>query len=59
MDKIGLGTANWLVIIVYLIAMLGVGLYFTKKAGKNTDEFLLPAGKYRRGQQDLVFMLRH
>lgn len=45
MDKIGLGTANWLVIIVYLIAMLGVGLYFTKKAGKNTDEFFTAGGK--------------
>lgn len=45
MDKVGLGTANWLVIIVYLIAMLGVGLYFTKRAGKNTDEFFTAGGK--------------
>ncbi|WP_152657562.1 sodium:solute symporter [Oceanobacillus sp. CFH 90083] len=45
MDKVGLGTFNWMVIIVYLIAMLAVGLYFTKRAGKNTDEFFTAGGK--------------
>lgn len=45
MDKVGLGTVNWIVLIVYLLAMLGVGLYFTKKAGKNTDAFFKASGK--------------
>ncbi|PAV30826.1 Na+/proline symporter [Virgibacillus profundi] len=45
MEKVGLGTINWVVLIVYLIAMLGVGLYFTKKAGKNTDAFFTASGK--------------
>ena len=45
MEKVGLGTLNWIVLIVYLVAMLGVGLYFTKKAGKNTDAFFKASGK--------------
>ena len=39
MTKIGFGTVNWIVLVVYLLAMLGVGVYFTKKASKNTDAF--------------------
>lgn len=45
MEKIGLGTINWIVLIVYLIAMLGVGVYFAKKSGKNTDAFFTASGK--------------
>ncbi|MBR3117747.1 MAG: Na+/proline symporter, partial [Oceanobacillus sp.] len=45
MEKVGLGTVNCIVLIVYLIAMLGVGLYFTKKAGKDTDAFFKASGK--------------
>ena len=45
MEKVGLGTVNWIVLVVYLIAMLGVGLYFTKKAGKDTDAFFKASGK--------------
>src|SRR5690625_2813173 len=45
MEKIGLGTVNWVVLIVYLIAMLGVGFYFTKRSGKNTDAFFTASGK--------------
>jgi len=45
MEKIGLGTVNWVVLIVYLIAMLGVGVYFTKRSGKNTDAFFTASGK--------------
>ena len=37
MDKIGFGTLNSIVLAVYLIAMLGIGVYFTKKAGESTD----------------------
>lgn len=39
MTKVGFGTLNWIVLVVYLLAMLGVGMYFTKKASKNTDAF--------------------
>ncbi|MGY0692427.1 sodium:solute symporter [Virgibacillus sp. FSP13] len=45
MDKVGLGTGNWIVLVVYLIAMLGVGVYFTKRSGKNTDAFFKASGK--------------
>ena len=39
MDKIGFGTLNSIVLAIYLIAMLAIGVYFTKKAGESTDEF--------------------
>ncbi len=39
MTKVGFGTINWIVLVIYLLAMLGVGVYFTKKASKNTDAF--------------------
>lgn len=45
MEKIGFGTANWAVLIIYLLAMLAVGVYFTKKSGKNTDAFFTAGGK--------------
>lgn len=45
MDKIGLGTTNWVVLVIYLIAMLGVGVYFTRKSGKDTDAFFTASGK--------------
>lgn len=44
MDKIGFGTLNSIVLAVYLIAMLGIGVYFTKKAGESTDEFFKAGG---------------
>lgn len=44
MEKVGLGTFNWLVLIVYLLAMLGVGIYFAKRSGKNTDAFFTASG---------------
>ena len=39
MEKVGFGTLNWIVLVLYLLAMLAVGAYFTKKASKNTDSF--------------------
>ncbi|MFD1317930.1 sodium:solute symporter [Loigolactobacillus zhaoyuanensis] len=44
MSKAGFGTLNWAVLIVYLLAMLGVGAYFTRKASKNTDSFFKAEG---------------
>src|SRR5699024_4666404 len=45
MDKVGLGTLNWIVLVIYLLAMLGVGVYFTKRSGKNTDAFFTASGR--------------
>ncbi|MCH4172693.1 MAG: sodium:solute symporter [Lactobacillus sp.] len=45
MTKAGFGMWNWIVLIIYLLAMLGVGVYFTKKASKNTDAFFKAEGK--------------
>lgn len=45
MEKVGLGTFNWIVLIVYLLAMLGVGIYFTKRSGKDTDAFFTAGGR--------------
>ncbi|MEB4887678.1 sodium:solute symporter family protein [Priestia megaterium] len=45
MEKVGLGTVNWIVLIVYLLAMLAVGVYFTKRSGKDTDAFFTASGK--------------
>lgn len=44
MDKLGFGTLNSIVLILYLLAMLVVGAYFTKKAGENTDAFFKASG---------------
>lgn len=45
MEKVGLGTLNWIVLIVYLLAMLLVGAYFTRRASKSTDSFFTAEGK--------------
>ncbi|MDO5724136.1 MAG: sodium:solute symporter [Flaviflexus sp.] len=41
----GLGAINWLVIVVYLLGMLGVGLYFTKRASASNDSFFRAGGR--------------
>ncbi|MFC6169374.1 sodium:solute symporter [Loigolactobacillus jiayinensis] len=45
MSKVGFGTLNWVVLVLYLLIMLGVGAYFTRKASKNTDSFFKAEGK--------------
>lgn len=45
MEKVGFGTINWIVLSIYLVAMLAVGVYFTKRSGKNTDAFFTASGK--------------
>lgn len=45
MTKPEFGTFNWIVLIVYLLAMLGVGIYFTRRASKSTDAFFKAEGK--------------
>lgn len=44
MDSNGFGVLNWLVLIVYLAAMLGVGIYFSKSSGKDTHAFFKAGG---------------
>ena len=43
--KTEFGTANWIVLIAYLAALLAVGAYFTRRASKNTDAFFKAEGK--------------
>lgn len=45
MNKPEFGTFNWVVLIVYLLAMLFVGMYFTRRASKSTDAFFKAEGK--------------
>ena len=45
MDKVGFGTLNSIVLVLYLLAMLGVGMYFTKKAGESTEAFFKAGGE--------------
>ncbi|MCG7487525.1 hypothetical protein, partial [Staphylococcus aureus] len=32
MKEVGFGTLNWVAVIIYLLAMLFIGVYFTKRA---------------------------
>ncbi|MEB6123405.1 sodium:solute symporter [Mammaliicoccus sciuri] len=45
MNEVGFGTGNWIALIVYLIATLLVGVYFTKRAGQDTDAFFKAKGR--------------
>lgn len=45
MDTPGLGPVNWAVIVIYLIAMLAVGIYFTRRAGRSTDSYFRAEGR--------------
>ncbi|EKU50156.1 sodium:solute symporter [Staphylococcus massiliensis] len=45
MQHIGFGMWNWIAIISYLLVMLLIGLYFSKRAGKDTDAFFTASGR--------------
>ncbi|MCJ1779201.1 sodium:solute symporter [Mammaliicoccus sciuri] len=45
MNNVGFGTGNWIALILYLIATLFVGVYFTKRAGQDTDAFFKAKGR--------------
>lgn len=45
MNEVGFGTGNWIALILYLIATLLVGVYFTKRAGQDTDAFFKAKGR--------------
>ncbi|POD87122.1 hypothetical protein S101258_00953 [Lactiplantibacillus plantarum subsp. plantarum] len=55
MSKVGFGVLNWVVLGAYLLAMLGVGAYFTRKASKNTDSFSKQKGIFLLGRRGSVF----
>jgi SSS family solute:Na+ symporter len=40
-DTIALHWIDWAIIGSYILFSLGVGLYFSRKAGKSTDEYFL------------------
>lgn len=43
--KIEFGVFNYIVLFIYLIIMLGVGIYFSKRSGKSTDSFFKAEGR--------------
>ena len=45
MQQVGFGAWNWIALFIYLIVMLLVGAYFTKRAGKDTDSFFTASGR--------------
>ena len=45
METPGLGGLNWAVIVVYLLATLGIGVLFTRKASTGTDAFFTAKGR--------------
>lgn len=40
-----LATSDWLIILVYILISLVIGLWFSKRAGKNTEEYFLSGRK--------------
>ena len=45
MHQVGFGAWNWVAVIGYLVIMLLIGAYFTKRAGKDTDSFFTASGR--------------
>lgn len=41
----GFGALNWIVVCAYLLAMLGVGVWFSRRAGRNQDEYFKAGGR--------------
>lgn len=45
MHQVGFGFWNWIAVIIYLVVMLLIGAYFTKRASQNTDSFFTASGR--------------
>ncbi|MBA8760288.1 sodium/solute symporter [Staphylococcus schleiferi subsp. coagulans] len=45
MHTIGFGFWNWVALLCYLLLMLGIGAFFTKRAGKDTNSFFTASGR--------------
>ncbi len=39
------GWLNWLVLVIYLVAMLGLGVYFMRRASNSTEDFFKGGGR--------------
>jgi Na+/proline symporter len=40
-----ISVADWVIIVAYFVVSISIGLYFTKRAGKNTGNFFLGGRK--------------
>ena len=45
MEAQGFGTLNWVVLIAYLLVMLGVGIFFARRAGNSQDDYFKAGGR--------------
>lgn len=45
MEQVGFGIWNWVAVVIYLLVMLLVGAYFTKRASQSTDSFFTASGR--------------
>ena len=43
--EVSFGWLNWLVLIIYLVAMLGLGVYFMRRASNSTEDFFKGGGR--------------
>jgi solute:Na+ symporter, SSS family len=41
----GFGVINYIVLGIYLLAVVGIGVYFSKRSGKDTDNFFKAGGR--------------
>ena len=41
----GFGVINYVVLGIYLLSVLGIGVYFSKRSGKDTDNFFKAGGR--------------
>lgn len=41
----GFGIANWVVVVIYLLVMLGVGVWFARRAGRSQDDYFKAGGR--------------
>ncbi|MBI5974612.1 sodium:solute symporter [Staphylococcus canis] len=45
MESVGFGFWNWIALILYLLLMLGIGAFFTKRAGQDANSFFTGGGR--------------
>ena len=45
----GFGLLNYIVLGVYLLSVVGIGIYFSKRSGKDTGQFFLKPGDEFQG----------
>ena len=43
--EVSFGWLNWLVLIIYLVSMLGLGVYFMQRASNSTEDFFKGGGR--------------